>query len=61
MDSIKHGSSVDGKYFISPVFNEYVLGSKKVGHYEVANDCYHTFYSPQKVEEFESPRGRGSK
>ncbi len=59
MDSIKHGSGFDGKYFISPVFNEYVLGNKKVGHYDVANDRYHTFYSPQKIEEFESQRGRG--
>jgi dTDP-glucose pyrophosphorylase len=59
MDSIKHGSSVDGKYFISPVFNEYVLGNKTVGHFTVANELYHTFYSPQKIEDFESQRGRG--
>lgn len=58
MDSIKHGSSVDGKYFISPVFNEFVLANKKVGHYEIANEGYHTFYSPQKIEEYESKYGR---
>jgi dTDP-glucose pyrophosphorylase len=54
MASIKHGSSVDGKYFISPVFNEYVLSGKKVGHHTVPNEQYHTFYSPQKIEEYES-------
>ena len=54
MASIKHGSSVEGKYFLSPVFNEYVLSGKKVGHYTVPNDQYHTFYSPQKIEEYES-------
>ena len=54
MASIKHGSSVEGKYFISPVFNEYVLLGKKVGHYVVPNEQYHTFYSPQKIEEYES-------
>ena len=54
MDSIKHGTSIEGQYFISPVFNEYVLGNKKVGHYEVANDLYHTFYSPQKIGEYEA-------
>ncbi|QWD87326.1 glycosyltransferase family 2 protein [Polynucleobacter paludilacus] len=59
MDSIKHGSSVDGKYFISPVFNEFVLANKKVGHFEISNERYHTFYSPQKIEEFESQCGRG--
>jgi dTDP-glucose pyrophosphorylase len=54
MASIKHGSSVEGKYFISPVFNEYVLLGKKVGHHIVPNEQYHTFYSPQKIEEYES-------
>jgi dTDP-glucose pyrophosphorylase len=59
MDSIKHGSSVDGKYFISPVFNEFVLANKKVGHFEISNEHFHTFYSPQKIEEYESQYGRG--
>jgi dTDP-glucose pyrophosphorylase len=59
MGSIKHGSSVDGKYFISPVFNEFVLANKKVGHFEISNESYHTFYSPQKIEEYESQYGRG--
>jgi dTDP-glucose pyrophosphorylase len=59
MDSIKHGSSVDGKYFISPVFNEFVLANKNVGYFEITNEKYHTFYSPQKIEEYESLYGRG--
>lgn len=59
MDSIKHGASVDGKFFISPVFNEFVLANKKVGHFEISNERYHTFYSPQKIEEYESKYGRG--
>jgi dTDP-glucose pyrophosphorylase len=54
MASIKNGSSLEGKFFISPVFNEYVLSGKKVGHYTVPNGQYHTFYSPQKIEEYES-------
>lgn len=54
MASIKNGYSVEGKYFISPVFNEYVLSGKKVGHHIVPNEKYHTFYSPKKIEEFES-------
>lgn len=54
MASIKNGSSVEGKYFISPVFNEYILLGKKVGHHTVPNEQYHTFYSPKKIEEFES-------
>jgi len=54
MDSIKHGSSLDGKYFIAPVFNEFILAGKKVGHYPVDNTNYHSFYSPQKIDEFEA-------
>lgn len=58
MDSIKHGSSIDGKYFIAPVFNEFILAGKKVGHYPVENAKYHSFYSPQKIEEFEAAYAR---
>lgn len=60
MNSIRHGASVDGSYFIAPVFNEYVLLGKKVGHFPVPNDTYHTFYNPQKVEEFEKRFSVGS-
>ncbi len=61
MDSIKHGTSIDGKYFISPVFNNFVLANKKVGNFEVLNDHYHTLYSPQKIGEYESLLARGLK
>lgn len=54
MASIKRNSCVDGKYYIAPVFNEYILSGKKVGHYIVPNEFYHTFYSPQKIEEYEA-------
>jgi dTDP-glucose pyrophosphorylase len=57
MDSIKHGSSVDGNYYISPVFNEYILAGRKVGHFPVHNEKYHTFYNPQKIEEYEAQYG----
>jgi dTDP-glucose pyrophosphorylase len=59
MNSIRNGSSTEGKYFIAPVFNEYVLAGKKVGHSTVPNESYHTFYSPQKIEEYELQFGRG--
>jgi dTDP-glucose pyrophosphorylase len=58
MNSIKHGTSIDGQYFISPVFNEYILAGKKAGHFEVLNDRYHTFYSPQKIGEYEALQTR---
>ena len=58
MNSIRHGASVDGVYFISPVFNEFILGGKKVGHFSVPNDAYHTFYSPKRLEEYEVRFGK---
>lgn len=61
MDSIKYGASIDGQYFISPVFNNFILANKKVGHFKVLNDQYHTLYSPQKVSEYESLVAQGFK
>ncbi len=43
----------EGIFYISPVFNEYVLRGAKVGHYTIPNNQFHTLYSPQKIEEFE--------
>lgn len=57
MRSIEKGASVDGIYYIAPVFNEMVLESKNLEVYETDSDKYHTFYSPQKIEEFEQKRG----
>ena len=54
MNAIRHGASTDGAYFIAPVFNEFILAGKKVGHFPVPNDTYHTFYNPQKVKEYEA-------
>ncbi len=54
MKAIKNRASTDGRFFISSVFNEYVLGGHNVGHYAIKNSDYHTFYNPQKIEEFES-------
>lgn len=61
MDSIKHSTNTDDQFYISPVFNSYVLANKKVGHFEVLNDRYHTLYSPKKVSEYEAFLARGLK
>ena len=53
MNTIKNGSSTDGKYFISPVFNEYVLSGKAVGCFLIDNQRFHSFYTPQKIYEYE--------
>lgn len=56
MNSIKNGSSNDGNYFIAPVFNQYILNNQTVGFYRTQNHLYHSFFSPQKIDEYESSR-----
>ena len=59
MKSIKNSSKTDDSYYISSVFNEYILAGKKVGFYSVPPNSYHTFYSPQKINEYELNVVRG--
>lgn len=50
---IKNDVQLDGKYFISPVINEYVLKNKSVIPFNIETSEYHLFYSPQVLQEFE--------
>jgi len=43
---------LDGRFFISPVINEYVLRLKKVLNYPIEKNTYHSFYSPQMINEY---------
>ncbi|WP_316832734.1 glycosyltransferase family 2 protein [Pedobacter aquatilis] len=51
---IRNKVQLNDVYFISPVINEYILAEKKVYNYEIDNLKYHSFYSPQKLNEFEN-------
>jgi len=53
MESIRKDASVDGLYYIAPTLNELVLKSKKLEIYRIENEKYHTFYLPQKIEDYE--------
>ncbi len=50
---IKKDSCIDGLYYVSPSINELVLQNKQILAYKIKNEQYHTFYSPQKIQEFE--------
>jgi NDP-sugar pyrophosphorylase family protein len=50
---IKKDASVNGLYYVSPVLNEMVLENKIINIFQIANDKYHTFYTPQKIKEYE--------
>lgn len=50
---IKKDVNLDDKYYISPCLNEMILMNKKVVMHEIEVTQYHTFYSPQKIKDYE--------
>lgn len=50
---IKKDASVNGLYYVSPVLNEMVLENKTIDIFKIENVKYHTFYTPQKIKEYE--------
>lgn len=40
-------------FYIAPTFNELILKGKKIKALQIPNKNYHSFYTPQKIEEFE--------
>lgn len=47
------GSSFEDKYYITASLNEMVLAGKRIGRYMIANEEYHSFYSPEKIKKYE--------
>lgn len=54
MDSIRKDSSVNGSFYIAPTLNGLILQGKKIRVAKVDSQRYHTFYTPQKIKEYES-------
>lgn len=54
MRSIQKDSSVNGNFYIAPTLNEMILMGKKIRTVKVDTKRYHTFYTPQKIKEYES-------
>ena len=46
-------NSLEGRYYISMSLNEMVLEGNKVGFYDITKEQYHSFYSPEKIKEYE--------
>jgi dTDP-glucose pyrophosphorylase len=40
-------------FYVSPTFNELILKNKRVKAVRIPNEKYHSFYTPQKIEEYE--------
>lgn len=56
MRMIQKDSSVNGNFYIAPTLNEMILQGKKIKTVKVKAGRYHTFYTPQKIKEYESQR-----
>lgn len=46
-------NALDGKFYISASLNELILMNKRIECYEVTKERYHSFYSPEKIREYE--------
>lgn len=51
--SIEKDVNLNGLYFIAPVLNELILKNYHVGSFAISSSNYHSFYSPQKIQEYE--------
>lgn len=49
-------NSMNGKFYISASINEMILLGKKVGYCDIPKEKYHSFYSPEKIKEYEEGR-----
>lgn len=54
MESIKSDANINGAYFIAPTYNYLVLDNKNLEIIKIKNEQYHSFYSPQKIAEYEN-------
>ncbi|WNO03713.1 glycosyltransferase family 2 protein [Rhodoferax mekongensis] len=54
MSMIHKDSSVNGSFYIAPCLNEMILKGKKIRTIGVDAERYHTFYTPQKVNDYEA-------
>ncbi len=51
-ECILNDVQLDGKFYISPVINEYILKNKKALNFNIDKSKYHSFYSPQMISEY---------
>jgi dTDP-glucose pyrophosphorylase len=51
--SILNERSVDGRYFIAPVLNEFVLTGDRIVHCSIDSEQYQSLFSPQRLTNYE--------
>lgn len=53
MNLIRKDTRIDGFFYLSLTLNELVLRGKVLKQFGIATQKYHSFYSPQKIKEYE--------
>ena len=48
---------LNGKFYISASINEMILMGRRIAYYDIQKEKYHSFYSPEKIKEYEERRG----
>lgn len=54
MAAVEKERSQGGLYYTSLALNELILDGRKLVAFEIPSDSYHSFYSPQKIKEYET-------
>lgn len=50
---IRKGASVNGKYYVCPVYNEMILMQLNIGTYQIDRNCYFNFKQDNGLAEYE--------
>lgn len=53
MNVIRKDASLNDKFYISSTLNEMVLKNKKITAIKIDNNQYYSFYTPQKIKDFD--------
>lgn len=59
MKSILKDARVNDLFYIAPTLNELILEDMNIRHVKIDSSKYHTFYSPQKIHEYEQTKEVG--
>lgn len=50
---ILNNQSLNGVFYISPTINQMILMGEMVAYHDIGENCYHSFYSPQRIEYYQ--------
>ena len=58
MNTIRKDCNVNGIYYIAPTMNELVIENLNLDVFSIKSSEYHNFYSPKRIQEYESLKGK---